>query len=141
MHRIVIDTNVYISGTFWTGSPKQLLIMASRKQFITLVSQGILDEIIDILTREDKPFRLSIEEAKRVVHKILEYAVMVTPIQRFTVCKDEKDNMVLECAINGKADFIVTGDSDLLALKKYEGMQIVTVRKMFEILSPSKGER
>jgi len=47
MHRLVIDTNVYISGTFWTGLPYQLLRIASRKKFVTLVSQGILDEITD----------------------------------------------------------------------------------------------
>ena len=135
MYKIVIDTNVYISGTFWTGLPKRLLKMASRKEFITLISQEILDEITDILTREDKPFGLSVEEAEKVVHKILEYAVRVVPTQRVAVSRDEKDNMVLECAVNGKANFIVTGDSDLLDLHKYGETQIMTVREVVEVLA------
>lgn len=138
MHRLVIDTNVYISGTFWTGLPSQLLRIAHRKQFITLVSQGISDEITDILTRKDKPFRLIVEEAERVIHKILEYAVMVMPTRRVNVCKDEKDNMILECAANGNADFIVTGDSDLLSLRRHEEVQIVTVKKILETLFSSQ---
>lgn len=135
MYRILIDTNVYISGIFWTGLPDRLLKMADRKKFITLISQNLIEEIKDILTRKNKPFRLKIDEAEKVVHHISEYAVKVVPSQKVTICRDFKDNMVLECATTGKANFIVTGDLDLLELNNYKGIEIVTVNRMLEILS------
>jgi len=57
--RIVIDTNVLISATFWTGNPKQLLNRVRKKEFVLLTSQILLNELKEILIRPDKPFKLS----------------------------------------------------------------------------------
>ena len=125
--RVVIDTNVLISAIFWTGKPKQLLNQVRLGRITFLTSAILLAELKEILTREDKPFKLSAEDAERVVAAMRDLAEIVEPQQRLSVCRDEGDNRVLECAVEGRAEWIVTGDGDLLDLKAFQGIPIVTV--------------
>ncbi|MDI6794875.1 MAG: putative toxin-antitoxin system toxin component, PIN family, partial [bacterium] len=85
MIKVVIDTNVYISGTFWTGKPKKVINMAKRREIDVVTSQGLLDELKDVLTREDKDFKLSEEEADKITENIRSYAQIMKPIQKVTV--------------------------------------------------------
>jgi len=125
--RVVIDTNVLISAIFWTGKPKQLLNQVRLGRITFLTSAILLAELKEILTREDKPFKLSAEDAERVVAAMRDLAEIVEPQQRLSVCRDEGDNRVLECAVEGRAEWIITGDGDLLDLKAFQGIPIVTV--------------
>lgn len=125
--RVVIDTNVLISAIFWTGKPKQLLNQVRLGRLTFLTSEILLAELREVLTREDKPFKLSAEEAERVVAGMRDLAEIVEPRQRLSICQDEEDNRVLECAVEGRAEWIVTGDRHLLNLKSFQGMPIVTV--------------
>ena len=125
--RVVIDTNVLISAIFWTGKPKQLLNQVRLGRITFLTSAILLAELKEILTREDKPFKLSAEDAERVVAAMRDLAEVVEPQQRLSVCRDEGDDRVLECAVEGRAEWIVTGDGDLLDLKAFQGIPIVTV--------------
>lgn len=125
--RVVIDTNVLISAIFWTGKPKQLLNQVRLGRLTFLTSEILLAELRAILTREDKPFRLSAEEAEQVVAAMRDLAEIVQPQQRLSICQDEDDNRVLECAVAGRAEWIITGDRHLLDLKSFRGISIVTV--------------
>jgi len=125
--RIVIDTNVIISAIFWTGKPKQLLNKVRHKKVIYLTSKDLLDELRDILVRKDKPFKLSEGEAERAVTGIQELGEIVQTHSQVTVCKDQRDNQVIECAIDGEAEYIVSGDIHLLELKTFRGVKIITV--------------
>jgi uncharacterized protein len=125
--RVVIDTNVLISATFWPGKPKQLLNQVRRGTIDFLTSEILLVELKEVLTRDDKPFKLSEEEAQHVLAAVLDIAEIVEPHSVVTRCRDEADNRVLECAVDGQADWIITGDRDLLDLKSFEGIKIVTV--------------
>lgn len=125
--RVVIDTNVIISALFWTGKPKQLFNKARRGEITFLTSQNLLDELQEVLVRADKPFRLSAEEANRAVAAIREPATIVETHSRVTVCQDEMDNRVLECAVDGSAERIISGDFDLLRLGSFQGIPIVAV--------------
>jgi putative PIN family toxin of toxin-antitoxin system len=125
--RIVIDTNVLISAIFWTGKPKQLLNRV-RHQVITFVtSNDLLDELKRILMRRDKPFRLSGGEADQVVEAMRELSEVVKIHSRINVCHDEMDNKVLACAIDGKAEYIISGDIHLLRLGSFKGIRIMSV--------------
>jgi len=125
--RVVIDTNVLISAIFWSGKPKQLLNRA-RKQKITFVtSNDLLNELKEILIRQDKPFHLSDDEADHVVETMRGLAEVVKIRSRITVCRDEMDNKVLSCAIDGKAACIISGDTHLLELGSFRGIRIITV--------------
>ncbi len=109
----VLDTNIYISGTFWLGTPKRIIRKAKKREFIAVVSNEILEELKDVLTREDKDFKLSDDEADKVIKDIKDYARVVKSIEMVAVCRDRKDNIVIECAIAGGAKYIVSGDFDL----------------------------
>jgi putative PIN family toxin of toxin-antitoxin system len=125
--RVVIDTNVLISAIFWTGKPKQLLNQVRLGRLTFLTSEILLAELREILTREEKPFKLSAEEAERIVAAMRDPAEIVEPQQRLSICRDEEDNRVLECAAEGRAERIITGDRHLLDLKSFQGIPIVTV--------------
>jgi putative PIN family toxin of toxin-antitoxin system len=125
--RIVIDTNVLISATFWTGNPKQLLNRVRKEEFVILTSQILLNELKEILIRPDKPFKLSEEEAEHVVNRIRSLAEIVRTHSFVKICRDEQDNRVLECAIDGGADWIISGDAHLLELQSFQGVRIGTV--------------
>ena len=125
--RIVIDTNVLISATFWTGNPKQLLNRVRKKEFVLLTSQILLNELKEVLIRPDKPFKLSEEEAEHVVNRIRSLAEIVRTHSFVKICRDEQDNRVLECAIDGGADWIISGDAHLLELQSFQGVRIGTV--------------
>jgi putative PIN family toxin of toxin-antitoxin system len=77
-------------------------------------------------------FRRDDEEAKKAVQMIGSLADLVKPRHRISLLSDDPDNRVLECAVEGRADFIVSGDSHLLALKEYQGIPIL---KAVELLN------
>jgi putative PIN family toxin of toxin-antitoxin system len=124
----VYDTNVLISGIFWRGAPRQLIHLARAGQVRVVTCQALADELASVLTRPDKSFRLSSTEATAVVNDVLTYSRLVTPTREINVCRDNKDNMVLACAVAGQARYIVTGDPDLLTLKDFEEISILNPR-------------
>jgi len=125
--RVVIDTNVLISAIFWTGKPKQILNKVRQEEITFLTSEFILEGLKKVLRKGDKPFKLSEEEADRVVTAMRELAVVVNIGSQVSVCQDENDNRVLECAIDGNADCIITGDFHLLQLGSFQKIDIMTV--------------
>lgn len=133
--RAVIDTNVLISAIFWPGKPKQLLNQVRRGQVIFLTSEVLLVELKEVLTRQDKPFRLSEEDAQRVLSSVRDLAEIVQTHSAVTICRDADDNRVLECAIDGGANRIVTGDGHLLELGFFNGIEIVTVADFLSTLT------
>jgi putative PIN family toxin of toxin-antitoxin system len=134
--RVVIDTNVLISATFWSGKPKQLLNQVRRGEIIFLTSEVLLAELGEVLTRDDKPFKLSKREARRVVTQISDLAEIIEPHSLVTACRDDADNSVLECAVDGRADWIVTGDGDLLDLRAFQGIKIAAVADFLSAVNP-----
>lgn len=123
--RIVIDTNVFISGIFWKGPPFKILLKWRQKKFELILSAAILNEyrrVVDEMSRKHGP--IDIDDLFEVVGL---NSVLVQPI-RFArpVCKDPNDDMFLEAAISAEADYIVTGDKKLLELNGYGNVAIVT---------------
>jgi putative PIN family toxin of toxin-antitoxin system len=125
--RVLIDTNVVVSATFWPGNPKTLMNAVRRGELTYVTSEGLLEELRKVLTDQEKPFRLSAEEAGKVVDTWRALATLVSPTRFVAVCRDDDDNRVLECALDGHAEYVVTGDDDLLELEVFEGIKIITV--------------
>ena len=84
--RIVIDTNVLISAIFWTGKPKQLLNYVRRQKITFVTSNQLLDELRQILVRQDKSFHLQDNEADRVVEALRGFAEVVESHSQVTGC-------------------------------------------------------
>jgi putative PIN family toxin of toxin-antitoxin system len=96
-----------------------------------------VSELREVLVREDKPFKLSKREAEQIVTEIRNFAEVIEIKHKLAVCKDEMDNRVLECAKDGKASFVISGDQHLLDLKSFRGVRIMTVS---EFLHNLKGD-
>jgi len=90
-----------------------------------MMSRAIFGELLEVLSRK---FARDAEELAHVAVFFSELALVVTPKRRLRVVQDEPDNRILECAIAGRADAIVTGDKALLALKNFRDIPVVTLR-------------
>jgi putative PIN family toxin of toxin-antitoxin system len=124
--RIVFDTNVYISGFAAPGSKSSLALqLAARGVFELVVSPAILAELRRKLS--EPKFGFSKPELDDADRDIGEIATVVEPELELAVLDDDPDNRVLECAVAAGAAAIVTGDKELLSLKNYEGVGIMTV--------------
>lgn len=135
MLRTVLDTNVYISALVFGGKPEALLRRSfGRNRKIELyTSHAILKEIARILASEK--FLWSRSEIAEAVGFLIKLAEVIEPKQKVTICADEADNRVLECAIEAKADFIVSGDRHLIELKEFENIPILRPADYLKIIS------
>lgn len=122
--RVVLDTNVIISAVFWRGSPYKVTRKILRGELTLVTSTAILEEVIDRLQNK---FNLPAEETEKLRAILLTHSLLVEPTTKLRAVKaDEKDNKIVECAVDGRADFIVTGDTHILELEEYSGIRIVT---------------
>jgi len=125
MLRVVLDTNVIISAILFGGKPEEIIKLASSEKITMVISHDILAEIVFILRSKFDWSGTQVEYADRMLRNI---AAIITPRERLQVIKkDEADNRILECAVEGDADLIVSGDKKhLLPLQCYKQIPIVT---------------
>lgn len=124
--RVVFDTNIFVSTLILPGSrAEQALNRVIEGTDRLILSKPILDELLGVLARK---FIRDREELARVAVWLGEVAEWVRPARRLSVAADEADNRILECALAGRAEVIVTGDKGLLQLGNLEGIGIVTLR-------------
>ncbi len=131
--RAVIDTNLFVSGLFaQKGYTFELQELWLSKAFELAVSEQILKEIRATLQKPylHKELFLYKNEEEEIINLIREKAFIITKDRYKTdkIKKDQTDNKFLACALEAKADFIVSGDNHLLELKHYQGIQIVTAK-------------
>lgn len=132
-NQVVLDTNVFISALFWKGNPNEILRKCYAKELKLLTSEEILGEIARILTRERK-FELTKGEITKHIDIIKSNSELLMPKIRVNeITEDPADNKFLECAVAGKADYIVSGDRHLLNLKKYENIRILNSSEFLKI--------
>lgn len=132
--KAVFDTNVLVAAFLTEGICAKLLTRARWQDFDLILCDGILQEFKRVLgkkfaaTPDEISATLSI--LSEATHDILGKTDSITPI-----CRDSDDDMILACAKDADADYLVTGDEDLLVLKNYEGIVILNPRE-FEKLFP-----
>jgi putative PIN family toxin of toxin-antitoxin system len=123
--KIVLDTNVFISSFFWGGNPRKIMerIIAGKDKLF--ICEEIIQETALVLSRPK--FNVSNEYITRYIRSIeeLAYHIALTGIVQ-NICRDSDDDKILECALLANADYIITGDSDLLILEEFRGTKIVT---------------
>ena len=128
--RVVADTNVFISAFMFGGLPGKILDLALRGKFTLVTSSSLLDELDEKLRGK---FAVSERDALAIRAKLEDSANVVEPdFELNAVPDDPDDNRVLECAVAGKAEFIVSGDRHLLRIGCYEEIAIITVRQFIE---------
>ena len=126
MIRVVADTNIYLSALMFGGLPGIFLDLALARVFDLVVSGALLDELDEKLLMK---FGMAPEEADAIRVRLERSAQVVKPGATLSVIKDDPDDdRVLECAAEGRASIIVSGDRHLLSLGMYEAISILTVR-------------
>jgi putative PIN family toxin of toxin-antitoxin system len=115
--RVVVDTNVLISGLLFGGKPAEILDLALDQAFVLLTSPAMEMELIRVLTRK---FEVSSAGVTGIIALIRSTSESIQTESMLTLCRDESDNRVLECALDGGANYIVTGDLDLLSMPPFQ---------------------
>lgn len=138
MLKVVLDTNLFISGLINPlGPPAQLLNAWRRYAYILITSREILEEIERVLTYSHivKKYHLSREVIESNISLIKQEAIVLFDTIKLNVIKsDPDDNKVLACALEAKAQYIISGDDHLLNLGQYQDIKIITAREFLKIL-------
>jgi putative PIN family toxin of toxin-antitoxin system len=141
---IVLDTNVLVSALLFGGPPREILEMVVARAVNCSLSPPILDELKDVLQRPK--FGFSSQQAMAIVEELSVLCTIVSPFERISVIgADPDDDRMLECALEARADAIVSGDAHLLKLGRHEGIRILSpsefLRMMREGMPNSGGKR
>lgn len=131
--RVVIDTNIWISYLLG-GLLSELDEWILSKKVKIIISHRMLKEFSEVINRPKFKTLFTPERVKELFALLDGYAVVVSPTQRVDICRDPKDNLLLEAALEGKADYLVTGDNDLLALDPFNNIRILQPADFREIL-------
>jgi putative PIN family toxin of toxin-antitoxin system len=124
--RIVIDTNVLVSGILLPESIPGRLFDHAELDGSLLFSQATFSELREVLWRPKFDRYLDAVRRDRFIGRCLDAAALVDTIRVIRACRDPDDDKFLEVAVNGKADALITGDTDLLVLDPFEGIPIIT---------------
>ncbi|MFH1897604.1 MAG: putative toxin-antitoxin system toxin component, PIN family [Candidatus Desantisbacteria bacterium] len=135
--KAVIDTNVFISGLISEKGKSASLIDNWRKgNFILIFSSQLIDELLEVANRPyiKEKYNIKEEQIEDLVKTIYRKAIRVKGLYEVVKSEDPKDNMFLACALEGKADYLVSLDPHLINLKYYYGVQIVKVEQFLRLL-------
>ncbi len=131
--KAVFDTNIFVSALAIPGGQAERAIDLVIDVRVNLcISKDIIHEVLGVLAQK---FSRSPEELSRTAVFLSELAELVVPRKKLTVLDDEPDNRILECAVTGHADVIVTGDRAMLNLKKYQEIRILSLRQFLDEIS------
>jgi uncharacterized protein len=128
---VVFDTNIFISALVISNSKaEQAIIKIIEGCDTLLLSKEIIGEILSVLSIK---FHRDREAISHVAFYLSDLARMVKPTRKIRLFKDDPDNRILECAVSGRADVIVTGDKEILKLGEYEGTKIISLKDYLEM--------
>ena len=139
--KIVPDTNILVSSTFWDGDPRKILSLIDQKLVACILSQEILDEYQKVIVRDDIVEKIADKNlvASKIVERIMSNSTIVKITIHLDIVKnDANDNKIIECANAGNADYIITRDEHLLKLRKYENIKIVKPEEFLDIMKNEK---
>ena len=124
--KVVFDTNVFISAFATEGVCSVLLKRARLKEFKLFVCPVVIEEVKNVLEQKFKAEKETIEE---ILEVIMETSVFVEITEEIEgVCRDRDDDLILSCALSSGANYLISGDKDLLELKEYKGIKIISPR-------------
>jgi putative PIN family toxin of toxin-antitoxin system len=125
--RVVFDTNIFISALVIPQSlAAKAMLRIIEGEDILVISKDIIHEVLSVLSSK---FSRDKEALSHVAVMLSELGELVKPIKKIKVFEDDPDNRILECAIHGKADVLVTGDKGMLQLREYEAIKIISLKE------------
>ncbi len=132
--RYVFDTNVLISALLFENSKPAQALRYALVNGEVLLSLDLLEELNEVLGRERFNRYLTAEEREEFLEALIERAVLVEITENVQECRDRKDDKVLELALNGEAQYIVSGDRDLLVLHPFRDVLVITADEFLKIM-------
>ncbi len=137
MTRITVDTNVLISASFWHGASEKIIDKVENKELTLVLSKGILEEYHKVLEYDEIKEKIKEKdlEMKQALLRIGIIAEIIEVKSKIDLIKeDPDDNKIVECALDGKADYIITKDDHLLKHKEYKGIKIINPEEFLDII-------
>ena len=129
--KVLLDTNILISALGWSGKPKYIFLKCIAGELKLVTSSEQMDELRQVLGYPK--FSFSEEQKEAFISIILEIAAMIEITGKVKVIKDDpEDDIILETALVGQADYIISGDPHLLKLKEFAKIKIVTAKDFLE---------
>ena len=137
--KLVLDTNIFISAFYWGGNPQKLIDRIIEGLDELYISNEILSEIASVMTRPKfKTEPEIIDTYIQTLEKIGKKVFITGNVKG--ICRDKDDDNKIECGILCGADYIITGDDDLLILKNYRQVKIITLNDFFKIIDDESFE-
>jgi putative PIN family toxin of toxin-antitoxin system len=127
--RFVIDTNVLVSSVLIANSPSDLSLKIIRKIGNILFSETTFQELEEVLNRQKFNRYVDLNIRLQFLAKLKLELDLITIQENIKICRDSKDDKFLEVAINGKANYLITGDQDLLILNPFRQIEIITINE------------
>jgi len=129
--KLVLDTNIFISSFFWGGNPRTIMTRIIDGKDSLFISNEILQEVFSVMLRPK--FHVPSHQVIHFIDSIKEIACPVVPTGLVQgICRDSDDDKILECAVLGDVDFIISGDNDLLSLNEFRGIPVITASEYVE---------
>jgi putative PIN family toxin of toxin-antitoxin system len=123
--RVVFDTNILISALiFPSGRAEAAVLRVINGMDEMIISREIIREVLSVLAGK---FGKDREELSRIAVLLSEIGKLTVPSVRLRVLRDDPDNRILECAVAGEADAVVTGDKAILALREFRGIRLLSL--------------
>ncbi|MCI8931534.1 MAG: putative toxin-antitoxin system toxin component, PIN family [Lachnospiraceae bacterium] len=128
--KIVIDTNVLISGVFFGGFPRKILSAVVSQKITACATAEIINESEEIVQEMINRKQGHINRA--ILSPLIQAMEIIEPVTHIGICRDPDDNKFLECAKDSHALYIVSGDKDLLVIEQFGNIQIVNAKDFCE---------
>ena len=133
MYRVTLDTNILISATISKGNEFEIFRLGKLGKIKIVISPAILQEFYLVISRPK--FGFSFLQTELSFKQLLTFSGVIVPtVSILSVKQDPSDNKILECAISGKVDFIISGDHHLIELNAFKGIPIITSSEFLERL-------
>jgi putative PIN family toxin of toxin-antitoxin system len=132
--RYVFDTNVIISALLFENSKPAQAFQYALANGEVLLSLDLLEELNEVLGRKKFNKYVTDEEREEFLEALIERAVLIEIVENVQECRDPKDDKVLELALNGEAQYIITGDQDLLVLNPFRNVRVITVEDFLKTI-------
>lgn len=133
-YRVVIDTNVFISAILKSGNPEKIVTLWRQGRIHLLLSPFLAAEILSVMNR----FGITSTYIQELTYRLEHHTIQILPASPIALCRDPKDNEILSLAVDGSADYIITGDNDLLTLGKIERTMITKPKDFLQVINPRR---
>jgi putative PIN family toxin of toxin-antitoxin system len=131
--KIVIDSNVFVSSFFWKGNPRKAFDRVVDGFDELFITDETLAELKHVMSKDKFDIeKQEVEDYLKIIEHFSQKIIHDGKIEN--ISRDSDDDKILKCGLEGKVDYIITGDNDLLVLKEYKKIKIVSPKEYLEIV-------